>query len=89
MKVFLLWHTHELTDDFGTHDEEKLIGHYRYYGISFNSRMIANFRQQVRELLFKALNRRSQRKSYTRDGFIEMMKYYPLVNPKIYMSLFD
>ena len=26
MKVYLLWHTHELTDDFGTHDEEKLIG---------------------------------------------------------------
>lgn len=67
----------------------KLSGHYRYYGISFNSRMIANFRQQVRELLFKALNRRSQRKSYTRNGFIEMMKYYPFVNPKIYMSLFD
>ena len=67
----------------------KLIGHYRYYGISFNSRMIANFKQQVRELLFKALNRRSQRKSYTRDGFIEMMKFYPLVNPKVYISLFD
>ena len=26
MKVYLLWHTHELTDGFGTHDEEKLIG---------------------------------------------------------------
>ena len=26
MKVYLLWHTHKLTDDFGTHDEEKLIG---------------------------------------------------------------
>ena len=24
--VFLLWHTHELTDDFGTHEEVKLIG---------------------------------------------------------------
>ena len=67
----------------------KLIGHYRYYRISFNSRMIANFKQQVRELLFKALNRRSQRKSYTGDGFIEMMKFYPLVNPKVYISLFD
>lgn len=67
----------------------KLSGHYRYYGISFNSRMIANFRQQVRELLFKALNRRSQRKSYTRAGFIEMLKFYPLVNPRIYTSLFD
>ena len=66
----------------------KLIGHYRYYGISFNSRMISNYKQQVRELLFKVLNRRSDRKSYTREGFIEMLKYYPLAMPKIYVSLF-
>lgn len=24
--VFLLWHTHDLEDDFGTHEEVKLIG---------------------------------------------------------------
>ncbi len=24
--VFLLWHNHDLTDDFGTHEEIKLIG---------------------------------------------------------------
>lgn len=24
--IFLLWHTHNLTDDFGTHEEIKLIG---------------------------------------------------------------
>ena len=39
-------------------------------------------------LLFKVLNRRSDRKSYTREGFIEMLKYYPLALPKIYVSLF-
>ncbi|MDO4554405.1 MAG: group II intron reverse transcriptase/maturase [Lachnospiraceae bacterium] len=66
----------------------KLQGHYRYYGISHNSRMIANYKQQVREMLFKILNRRSDRKSYTREGFIEMLKYYPLALPKIYVSLF-
>ena len=68
----------------------KLIGHYRYYGISFNGRMISNYKQQVRELLFKVLNRRSDsdRRSYTREGFIEMLKYYPLAMPKIYVSLF-
>ena len=27
----------------------KLVGHYRYYGISFNGRMISNYKQQVRE----------------------------------------
>lgn len=66
----------------------KLIGHYRYYGISFNSRMISNFKQQVREMLFKVLNRRSNKKSYTREGFIEMLKHYPLAVPKVYYSLF-
>ena len=66
----------------------KLIGHYRYYGISFNSRMISNFKQQVRELLFRVLNRRSQMKSYTKEGFYQMMKYYKLALPKIYVSLF-
>ena len=66
----------------------KLVGHYRYYGISFSGRMISNYKQQVRELLFNVLNRRSDRKSYTREGFIEMLKYYPLAMPKIYVSLF-
>ena len=67
----------------------RLLGHYRYYGISFNSRMISNFKQQVRELLFRALNRRSQLKSYNKEGFYEMMKYHPLALPRIYVSLFD
>ena len=26
MKPYLLWHIHELHDDYGPHDEEKLIG---------------------------------------------------------------
>ena len=38
--------------------------------------------------MLKVLNRRSDRKSYTREGFIEMLKYYPLAMPKIYVSLF-
>ncbi len=67
----------------------KLIGHYRYYGISFNGRMISNYKQQVRGLLFKVLNRRSDRKSYTREGFIEMLKYYPLAMPKISSACFE
>ena len=28
MKLYLLWHIHELNDDYGSHDEEKLIGIY-------------------------------------------------------------
>ena len=28
MKVYVLWHVYEQSDDFGEHDEEKLIGIY-------------------------------------------------------------
>ena len=28
MKVYVLWHVYEHSDDFGEHDEEKLIGIY-------------------------------------------------------------
>lgn len=67
----------------------KLIGHYRYYGISYNSKMLANFRQRTIEYLFKVLNRRSNRRSYNWEGFTEMLRYYKLPYPKIYVSLFD
>ena len=28
MKVYVLWHVYTLTDDYGEHDEEKMIGIY-------------------------------------------------------------
>lgn len=67
----------------------KLIGHYRYYGISHNGRMISCFRQRTIDFLYKILNRRSHKKSYTVEGFKEMLKVYKLPYPKIYISLFD
>ena len=67
----------------------KLLGHYRYYGISHNSTMIGTFRHRTIEYLFKVLNRRSNRKSYNWAGFNEMLKYYRLPYPKIYFNLFD
>ena len=67
----------------------KLLGHYRYYGISHNSTMIGTFRHRTIEYLFKVLNRRSNRKSYSWEGFNEILKYYKLPYPKIYFSLFD
>jgi RNA-directed DNA polymerase len=47
----------------------KLRGHIQYYGVSHNSAAIETFVMQVRRILFKWLNRRSQRKSFTWDQF--------------------
>ncbi len=66
----------------------KLIGHYRYYGVSFNGKMITNFLHRVQKFLCKTLNRRSDKKSYNWDGYTEMLKYYQLAKPRIYFKLF-
>jgi len=67
----------------------KLLGNYRYYGITDNTRALRSFRQEVRRHLFKFLNRRSQRRSYTWDGFELFLKKYPLPKPKIYVNIFE
>jgi hypothetical protein len=44
-------------------------GHYRYYGVTYNSKMMGNFLDETEKLLFKWLNRRSRRSSYTWEAF--------------------
>jgi group II intron reverse transcriptase/maturase len=67
---------------------KKLIGHYRYYGVSYNGKKLGAFLHYTQRYLCKALNRRSQKKSYTWNGFVDMLKVYPLAKPKIYVRLF-
>lgn len=66
----------------------KLIGHFRYYGITDNSKMLQKYKQEVIKLLFKWLNRRSQRKSFTYEKFNRLLKYNPLPSPKIYVNIY-
>ncbi len=66
-----------------------LLGHYRYYGMSGNIRMLQNFYHQAVTLAFKWINRRSQRKSYTWDQFHRFIDFNPIPKPKIYHSLYD
>lgn len=66
----------------------KVRGHIQYYGVSHNCKTVEYFVKKVKEILFKWLNRRSQRKSFTWEQF---GKYLDLINfPKarIYHKLF-
>lgn len=67
----------------------KLRGHYRYYGITDNSTMIEKFRVEIIKLIFKWLNRRSQRRSFTFEKFNNCLKYNFLPRPKIYVSIYS
>ena len=68
---------------------EKLAGHYQYYGVTDNMREVKNFQNATKWLIFKWLNRRSQRRSYTLDSFFNgLLSTFPVVEPKIRVSLF-
>ena len=67
----------------------KLRGHYQYYGISGNYRGIYRYSQRVIRMLFKWLNRRSQRKSFNWEQFAQYLKKYPLPKPHITFRLYE
>ena len=67
-----------------------LTGYFHYYGITDNSERITAFRYNVMKSLFYWLNRRSQKKSYNWVEFLNMIdNSYPLVRPRIYVSVYD
>jgi len=62
----------------------KLLGHYRYYGISGNYRELKKYYKLAIKLALKWINRRSQKKSYNWAQYSRYLKYNPLPEPKIY-----
>jgi RNA-directed DNA polymerase len=61
----------------------KLRGHYQYYGVSENLRGLKAYYSHTLRMLFKWLNKRSQKKSMNWHGFNNYLKCYPLPLPKI------
>lgn len=67
----------------------KLRGHYQYYGVTDNMAAIQSFYKLTTEMLYKWLNRRSQKKSYSKTAFYGgLLNTFKLPEPKIYVSLF-
>ncbi len=67
----------------------KLRGHFNYYGISANFRSISNFHHETRKLVFKWMNRRSQKQSFNWKTFDSYTKLYPLPKPTLAFNLYD
>lgn len=66
----------------------KLRGHYQYYGVTDNYRGIARFHREVTKMLFKWMNRRSQRRSYRWEEFERLLEIFPLPSPRVRVNLF-
>lgn len=66
----------------------KLRGHIQYYGVSHNAERVTQFLRGVTRAMFKWLNRRSQKKSYTWEGFSKYIARDPLPTTKIVHRMF-
>jgi len=66
----------------------KLRGHCNYYGVSFNSIGVNTFFYESIRIMFKWLNRRSQKKSFTWAKFLLFLKQHPLPKSEIKHKLF-
>ena len=68
---------------------QKLRGHYQYYGVTDNTRSVKSFQSKVKWTLFKWLNRRSQKRSYSIKTFFNgLLRTFPIIEPTIKVSLF-
>jgi len=61
----------------------KLRGYYNYYGVSGNSTGLKEFFDEAMGTLWKWLNRRSQRRSFTRQGFDDLLEHFQVPRPRI------
>jgi group II intron reverse transcriptase/maturase len=66
----------------------KVNGHYAYYGITGNSRCIANFVHEVKRRWRFWLDRRGGKVRLTWDRFVKILNYLPLPPPRIVHSVY-
>jgi group II intron reverse transcriptase/maturase len=59
----------------------KIVGHYNYYGVSLNLAKLNHFYYVCIGLLYKWLNRRSQKRSFTWERFQRRLMFNPIPRP--------
>jgi len=88
LKTWIKFNRHMRQEEFLKIIRSKLAGHYRYYGITDNAEKMQSYYIITINLMFKWLNRRSQRKSFTRERFYEILTHFNLPKPRIYVNIY-
>lgn len=68
--------------------KSKLSGHFRYYGVSGNSQSIRVYYSLVVRMVFKWVNRRSHKKSFSWKAFREYLNRFALPQPVMYHDFY-
>ena len=76
-------------DDIWEMAAAKLRGHFQYYGVSYNRAKLNHYYFAVTQALYKWLNRRSQKRSFTMERFLRRLMFNPLPKPTANAALLD
>ena len=68
---------------------KKLVGHYRYYGISGNYEGLLKFYRFIVASFYKVLTRRSQRAYLTWRRYRSLLEKHPIMEPKLYVNIWQ
>ena len=68
--------------------QSKLTGHYNYFGVSGNYRCLQQFYNGIFSIVFKWINRRSQKKSMNFDQYLHYLQWNPLPTPRICYAMY-
>lgn len=68
---------------------KKLVGHYRYYGISGNYEGLLKFYRFIKITFYKILTRRSQRAYLTWKRYRMLLEKHPIMKPKVYVNIWQ
>jgi len=66
---------------------QKLRGHYNYYGVTHNSKKMVDFYQYVKWQLLRTLKRRSQRDKTNWDKLSRILEKFPILIPKVRVNI--
>jgi RNA-directed DNA polymerase len=88
MKTWIRFNKHMDQQEFLKKMRAKLLGHYHYYGVTDNIEKMFRFYTLTRNMMFKWLNRRSQRRSFTWERYNEVFKEFKLPKPRIYVDIY-
>lgn len=67
----------------------KLRGHYNYYGVTSNEAKLSHFYHACMGAALRWLNRRSQKRSYSWEQFLQRLRFDPLPRPPRGFELID
>jgi hypothetical protein len=60
-----------------------LLGHYRYYGVRYNSRSLQVFSEEVRGIWYRSLRRRNRPRDLTWGQYAKLLTRFPLPLPRL------